>query len=106
MRLQSKKAPGDGSLWQIEFFGSCGYNGVVKAITWSTVAISAAAITAAVLAYAFFFAPADQRQKLDQDFTFAHVAWTFAGSFVAIAVAWGLFEILSSGTGYGDGDIF
>lgn len=79
---------------------------MVKAITWSTVAIFAAAITAAVLAYAFFLAPADQRQKLDQEFKFSQVAWVFAGSFAAIAIVWGFYEILFNSDGYGTGDIF
>lgn len=104
--LQKKKAPGEGSLGRIEFFHSREYKGPVKTITWSIVAISAAAITAAVVFYAFFLAPADQRQKLDQEFKFSQIVWIFAGAFVTIASAWGLIEILSSGTGYGDGDIF
>lgn len=78
----------------------------MKAITWSTVAIAAAAITAAVVVYAFFLAPADQRQKLDQDFKFTQIVWIFAGSFAALAISWGIYEILFSPDGYGTGDIF
>lgn len=104
--LQTKKAPGEGALVRIEFFGFCGYKGPVKTITWSIVAISAAAITAAVVFYAFFLAPADQRQRLDQEFKFSQIVWTFAGSFAAIAIVWGLYEIIFVDGEYGTGDIF
>lgn len=104
--LQKKKAPGEGSLGRIEFFYCCAYKGPVKTITWSIVAISAAAITAAVVFYAFFLAPADQRQKLDQEFKFSQIVWVFAGSFTTIAIVWGLYEILFVDGEYGTGDIF
>lgn len=104
--LQKKKAPGEGCLGRIEFFGCCGYKGQVKTITWSIVAISAAAITAAVVFYAFFLAPADQRQNLDQQFKFSQIAWVFAGAFAAIAIVWGLYEIIFVDGEYGTGDIF
>lgn len=78
----------------------------MKTITWSIVAVSAAAITAAVVFYALFLAPADQRQNLDREFKFSQIAWVFAGSFAAIAIVWGLYEILFSPDGYGTGDIF
>jgi hypothetical protein len=68
----------------------------LKAITWLTVAVASAVIAAAV------FACAMSRQE---KFRLDSVLWVYAGTFTAIAVAWGLVEILVS-DGYGTGDIF
>ncbi|RVH21429.1 hypothetical protein [Sinorhizobium meliloti] len=68
----------------------------MKAITWSTVAIAAAVITAAIFVFAL-----SRREEL----RFGSFLWVYAGSFAALAVTWGLAEILL-GDGYGTGDIF
>jgi hypothetical protein len=78
----------------------------LKAITWSVVAISAAAITAAIFCYAIFLAPADQRARAEKDFRLSSIIWIYAGAFAAIAIAWGLYEILFVDGYYGTGDIF
>lgn len=67
----------------------------IKAITWPIVAFAAAAFTAAVLVCSRH----EKELRLDR------ILWVYAGAFTAIAVTWGIVEILLSG-GYGTGDIF
>lgn len=68
----------------------------MKAITWSAVVIAAAVITAAIFVLAML-----RREEL----RLGSFLWVYAGTFAAIAVTWGLVEILL-GDGYGTGDIF
>lgn len=68
----------------------------IETITWSTVAIAAAAITAAVLVCS--------RRK--EEFRVDRILWVYAGAFASISIVWGLYEIIFVAGGYGTGDIF
>lgn len=68
----------------------------LRTITWSTVAIVAAAITAAVLVCS----------RQEEEFRIDRILWVFAGAFASISIAWGLYEIIFVDGGYGTGDIF